>query len=130
MRSHDGSELPERGESLWFVAAAPAVWAVHFLASYVTAAVWCAKFAPPGGSLAPVQKAIGVYTALALAAIGWVGWRGLRRHRRGAPPPPHADDTAGGRHRFLGYAALLLAGLSAVAVVYAQMAALAMGSCD
>lgn len=121
--------LPERRESLWFSAAGPTIWAVHFLASYCTAAIWCAKYAPADGSLAPVRTAVTVYTVLALAGIGYIGWRGFRRHRLGGARPPHDDDTPADRHRFLGHAALLLAGLSAVAVLYAQMAVLAMETC-
>jgi hypothetical protein len=130
MTGNRRSQLPEGSESLWFGAAAPVIWAVHFMASYCTAAIWCAKYAPPDGSLRPVQRAITIYTAIALTGIGCVGWRGFRRHRLGGSPPPHEADSAADRHRFLGYAALLLAGLSAIGVLYAQMAALALGSCD
>jgi hypothetical protein len=129
MSAPNARPLPEKNESLWLLAAAPLAWAAHLLLSYCTAAIWCAKFAPRDGSLAPVQVAIAVYTIVALAVIGVTGWRGWRRHRLGGSPPPHDDDTPADRHRFLGFAALLLAGLSAIAVIYAQMAALSMGSC-
>jgi hypothetical protein len=119
--------LPEKGESLWLLAAGPLAWAAHFLLSYGTAAIWHAK-AAPGSPGVPVQAAIGVYTVLALGAIAVVAWRGWRRHRLGGSAPPHDDDSPAGRHRFLGHAALLLAGMSAIAVLYAQLAAVLAGS--
>jgi hypothetical protein len=71
-----------------------------------------------------------VYTLLAIVGLGLLAQRGWRRHRahRGTPSA-HARDTAEGRHRFLGFALLLLAGLSAVAVLYAALAALLIESC-
>ena len=103
---------------LWVLAAAPAIWAAHFLLSYITAAVWCAKFAGRDGALAPVQTAIGWYTAIALTVIAVVAVSGYLRHGKGFEIDEHHDDTAADRHRFLGFAALLLAGLSAVATIY------------
>jgi hypothetical protein len=123
------SDLPEMRESLWMLAASPMVWAAHFLLSYVTASVWCAKFAEPGDSLSGVRTAIGVYTVLALAAIAAVGWRGLRRHRHGHAEVPHDADTPEDRHRFLGFATLLLSGLSAVAVLYASLVVVFIADC-
>lgn len=38
--------------------ASPMIWAVHFLLSYVTAAIWCAKV---GGALDGVRVSIAVY---------------------------------------------------------------------
>jgi hypothetical protein len=70
-----------------------------------------------------------VYTALALAAIGIVGWIGYRRHRFGNADAPHDDDTPEDRHRFLGFATLLLSGLSAVAVIYAALVAVFVERC-
>jgi hypothetical protein len=122
--------VPERSESLWRVAASPTLWAAHFLLSYATAAVWCAKVAGPGGPLAPVRLAIAIYTVLALAGIGLIGWSGYRRHRLGAASLPHDDDTPEDRHRFLGFATLLLSALSAVAVVYAAVVAVFFERCS
>lgn len=121
--------LPEKNESLWVMIVSPLIWASHFLACYVTASVWCAKFAPAGGSLEPVRWAIGGYTAAALAGIGWNGWSAYRRHRRGGGEVPHDADTAADRHRFLGFATLLLAGLSAVATLFAGTVALFFHTC-
>lgn len=111
----------EEKESLWRLIVSPTIWAVHFMACYLTAAIWCAKFAARFDSIAPVRWAIAVYTIVALAGIAWNGSSGLRRHRFGAESLPHDFDTPGDRHRFLGFATTLLAGLSAVAVVFAAM---------
>jgi hypothetical protein len=61
-------ELQEREESLWALVLPPTLWALHFLLSYGTAAVWCAKLAGDGGSLFGARVAIAVYTGLALLA--------------------------------------------------------------
>lgn len=112
---------PEHRESLWRLIVAPTIWAGHFLLSYVTAAIYCAKYAPADGSLEPVRWAIAAYTAVALVGIGINGWGAWRRHRFGEARLPHDEDTPGDRHRFLGFATLLLAGLSAIATVFAAL---------
>jgi hypothetical protein len=123
-------DLPESEESLFSLAAPPLVWAAHFLLSYGTAAIYCAKLAGEGGSLAPARIAIAVYTAVALATVTVLGVRGYRRHRtREAAPPPHDDDSPIGRHRFLGFATLLLAGLSALAIGYGGLVVVFLRSC-
>jgi hypothetical protein len=135
------ARVHEERERLWLLAAAPLVWAGHFLASYATAAVWCAKVAGPDGALGGARMAIGIYTAVALVAVGVIGLVGYRRHRlpgggaatggeaAASGGEPHAADSAADRHRFLGFATLLLSALSAVAIVYAAMAAVFVGDC-
>jgi hypothetical protein len=125
----------DRG-SLWLLTIAPTIWAVHLLLSYVTAAVWCAKFAGPGGTLGDVRTAVAWYTGIAILGIVVVGVEGYRRHgypveegKGGAEATTHDLDTPEDRHRFLGFATLLLAGLSAVAVIYAAMAAAFFETC-
>ena len=122
-------ELAEENQSLWLLTASPTIWAAHFLLCYITAAIWCAKVAGPDGSLGGVRVAIAVYTVLALSGIGVIGWSAFRRHSYGAATPPHDFDTPEDRHRFLGFATLLLSGLSAVATLYAALAAVFIGSC-
>jgi hypothetical protein len=109
--------------SLWLLTIAPTIWAAHLLLSYVTGAIWCAKFAGPAGALGNVRTAVAWYTAVALVGIVAVGIEGFRRHRFGTEATTHDLDSPEDRHRFLGFATLLLAGLSAVAVIYAAMAA-------
>jgi hypothetical protein len=123
------NELHEENESLWFLVAAPVIWAGHFLLCYGTAAVWCAKVVGYGGSLATTRMVIAIYTVLALAAIGAIGWVGYRRHSFGKADLPHDDDTPEDRHRFMGFATLLLASLSAVAVIYAALVAVFVDRC-
>jgi len=122
----------ERRERLWLVALSPTIWAAHFLLSYITAAVWCAKaprgsFAP--GSFATVQIAIVIYTVVALAAIGWTGWRGYRRHAFGTSTSRHDFDSHAGRHAFLGFAVATLSMLSALATIYVALPIVFIGSC-
>ncbi len=123
------THLPEAKESLWLLTASPVIWAAHFLLCYATAAVWCAKVAGLGGPLDSARLAIVVYTALALTAIGVIGWIGYRRHSFGQANLPHDDDTPEDRHRFLGFATLLLSALSAVAVIYAALIIFFFRSC-
>lgn len=121
--------LAERKESLWRLVISPTAWAAHLMLSYITAAVWCAKYAGPGGPLQPVRWAIIAYTVIALAVITWNGWDGFRRHRHGSATLPHDADTAADRHRFLGFSTALLAALSGVATIYAAVVVLFIRSC-
>jgi hypothetical protein len=121
--------LHEKHERLWLLAVSPTIWAAHFLLCYITAAIWCAKFAGRDGSLGPVRWAIAAYTVGALCGIALNGRSGLRRHRRGTESGPHDFDTPGDRHGFLGYATVLLSALSAVAVVFAALVAVFFHDC-
>ena len=121
--------LPEKKESLWHVILSPMIWAVHFMASYVSAAIWCEKFAPRHGTLAPARWAIALYTVVALAGIALNGWNGWRKHRLKGGEVPHDADTPEDRHRFLGFATFLLAGISAVATVYAALVVVFVEDC-
>ena len=126
--SSEDRSLPERHASLWQLIAGPATWAAHFLLCYVTAAIWCARHArlPPSIGL---RTTLWIYTGIALALIALFAWRALRHHRWGAASLPHDDPSAGDRHRFLGYATLLLCGLGFIAVLYSAMAIAFVGSC-
>lgn len=123
------THLPEEHESLWLLILSPVLWAVHFLLCYLTAAIWCAKLAGPDGSLGSVRVAITVYTVLALLGIGIIGWQAFRRHTFGNTTAPHDFDSPAGRHGFLGFATFLLSALSAVATLYAALAAVFIRSC-
>ena len=122
--------VPERRQSFLVLAAGPLVWGAHFTLSYVTAAVWCAKQPSALVPLTPVRGAIALYTVVALLAIGVSGVIGYRAHRLPGGEAPHDDDTPEDRHRFIGFATLLLAGLSALAVVYAALVAVLVETCQ
>jgi len=66
---------------------------------------------------------------LALLPVALIGVRAFRRQRIGAPAPEHDLDSSLDRHRFLAFATLLLSGLSAVAIVYAALAAVFVENC-
>ena len=121
--------LHERRASVWMLVTGPTVWAVHFLACYLIGAVWCAKAASPAAPLDGVRIVLGGITIVALLLIAWFGWRGLRQHRFGTATLPHDAATAGDRHRFLGFATLLLCGLSFVAVLYSAFVIAIIGTC-
>jgi uncharacterized membrane protein len=127
----DGHErTAERRESLWMLVVSPTVWALHFLAAYITGALWCGMVAGPFGSLMTARIAIAAYTLVALVIIVSVGTIGFRRHRLAAGEPPHDEDTPEDRHRFMGYATFLLSGISAIGVVYAAMAIVFLEGCQ
>jgi hypothetical protein len=123
------SKVAEEHASLWALAVPPLIWVGHFLLSYCTAAVWCAKYAGAEGSLATARVAIALYTVVALIGLYMMAWRGYRHHRLGDTRAPHDDDSPEDRYRFMGYAAMLLSGLSAIAVVYASIVAIMIRSC-
>lgn len=121
--------LPEKHESLWLLAGPPLVWAGHFLLSYATVALWCAKLGQRFDGLGPARGALVAYTGLALLGIVWLGYVGYKRHRLAEKAAPHDDDSAEDRHAFIGLATALLAGLSAIAVMYVGLPVLFIGSC-
>lgn len=122
-------EARESNQTLWLLAASPLLWVLHFAASYSTVAIWCGKVAEPDGSLGGARTAVAVYTAIALAGIAFVGWIGFQRQRFGAATIPHDFDSPEDRHRFLGFATVLLSVLSAVATIFVSLAAVFMERC-
>jgi hypothetical protein len=127
-------DISEKHDRLWWVAASPGIWAVHFSFSYATAAVWCAKYAGPDASSSAARWAIGAFTLVALALVGVVAHRGLQQWRvlpSRAPSARPSDeaDSPEARHHFLGFTLLALSGLSALAILYAALAAAFIGSC-
>jgi hypothetical protein len=123
------TDVDEPRQSLWALTVGPAIWAGHFLASYVAAAVWCGD----AGRHARFGSALAVFavaTVLALAAVAWVGWRGRVRYELGEGVPSHHKDTPGDRHRFLGLATMLLAALSFVSILYTAAAVAMLRTCS
>lgn len=136
--SSERAQTPRAAESrqpLWIVPGSPVVWALHFMACYFTAALWCGMVVGREGSLAAAHVAIASVTLVALALISYIGWRGWRAHTRRSADmpeqaPPHDDDTPEDRHRFLGFATVLLSGLSGVAVIYSALAFVFIRTCQ
>ena len=121
--------IDEPRQTLWILTFAPAIWAGHFLLSYVTTAIWCTRFTDDN-TLGPVPGFVAVFTAAALAGIGAVAWAGWRGHRYGgSEASPHDHDSPVGRYRCLGFSALLLASLSALATIFVAGSALFFETC-
>ena len=118
----------EKRESLWLLVVSPVIWSAHFLLSYITAAIWCAK-AGPNEALSSARTAIVVYTLLALTGIAITGWRGYQRHMFGTVTSAHDFDSPAGRHGFLGFAVVALSMLSASATVYVALPILFTENC-
>jgi hypothetical protein len=121
--------VAEKNENLWLMVVSPGIWAAHFLLCYITTAVWCAKVVGREGPLGEARMAIAIYTVLALAGIGIVGWIAARRQSYDSETIPHAFDTPGERHPFLGFVTLLLSALSGVATAYVGLAAVFIQTC-
>jgi hypothetical protein len=119
--------IPRQIETLWTLFTGPVVWAFHFLACYVMAAVWCAKQESTG--FVTVQIGIGVVTTVALTLIVLSAWLSWRQWGFGTQQPPHDDATARDRTLFQGFATLLLSGLSFVAVLYVTLPLLFINGC-
>lgn len=117
-----------RRDSLWWLAASPAIWCVHLVVCYAAAAIWCAK-SGRDASLEEIRWLIVGVTVAALGGIAAIGWRGHRRHRVGVDPRTHAHDTPEDRHRFLGLATILLSGLAALGVVFVALPAVFLETC-
>ncbi|EMI41536.1 hypothetical protein [Rhodopirellula sp. SWK7] len=115
--------------SLWWLTFAPLCWAVHFMASYLTTAIYCAKFDPPDGDALPVRIAVAVFTVVALTLIAWIGRTGLRVHRMGQATLPHDDDTPRDEQRLIGFATLLLSLLSGIATLYTSLVFVILETC-
>ena len=125
-----GSPVGESRQRLWVVLASPVLWGGHFTATYVTAALWCGRWAGASHELGTAAVVIAAYTAPVMLAILAFGWYGYRAHQYGnGGSPPHDADTPEDRHRFLGLATALLAGLSAIAVTYTALAVWLSGTC-
>lgn len=112
--------------TLWALIVPPAVWAGHFLFSYLWAAINCAKVGR--FAIFPTLFVVGTFIALALIAIsGWFAWN---QARLPGGAPPHDDGTQIDRLRFLATSTLLLAGLSFVGVLFTALPVLFLRNCS
>jgi hypothetical protein len=126
-------EVSEERESLWALILAPAIWVLYFVATYVAAAVWCGE-ASRNGTLGFMGLGIAAATVVTLVAIAMAGWRGWSRLRAlnadNYTAPTHDKDSPEDRGRFLAFATLLLAGLSAMATVYVAVSVVLVRTCS
>jgi len=116
---------------------APTIWALHFLVCYVAAAVHCAKtmenarvftgLAWPDVTLA--RLVIAAATVVAIAAIAWSSRQAWRHWSDGDAEPPFDDATFDDRQQFLGFATILLCGLSFIGVLFVAAPAFFIGDC-
>jgi hypothetical protein len=118
-----------REPDLWFLIGSPTVWALHFLACYVLAAIHCEKAGGGVASLAPIRVWIFGLTAAALLFVFASGWKAWRHWGFGANQPPHDAATPEDRQRFLGYATLLISALSFVSIVFTALPVLIIMDC-
>lgn len=122
-------ETREEKQNLWTLAASPVIWSMHFLLCYTTAAVWCGKI--PNAPFAMLRLTILIYTLVALGLITLIGTSGYKRHRYGGGETvPHDFDTREDRHRFLGFATLLLSLLSAVGTIFTGLVLVFIRNCN
>ncbi len=121
--------LPPELESLWTLFTAPVVWALHFLACYVAAAIFCEKPGFLGADFGSLRIAIAALTVLSLAMIVLSAVLAWRQWGFGTGDPPHDNPTRRDRLLFQGYATLLLSGLSFVAVVFTALPAVFITEC-
>jgi hypothetical protein len=121
--------IGEARQSLWLLTISPAIWAAHFMVSYIGAAIWCGKITERTGGLGWVRIGIVVLALVALVGIGITGLVGWRKHKYGEGQLPYDRDTPEDRRRFLGFATVLLSGLSAVATIYVALVALFIRDC-
>lgn len=118
------------GRSVWALTYAPTIWAAHFLVSYVTASVFCARAPDAGASLASVRMVIAIATLAALSLIGAVAWYAWTHWTRSGEAPLDPTPEGLGRARFLSFAVFLLAGVSALGTIYVALPALFITVCD
>lgn len=115
-------------ESLWVPIVAPVVWSTHFMAVYIWAALACGRFAGESG-FETASRGIAILTVLAAAVIAVCFGYGFRRHGYCLPDQPNDDGTPEDRRRFMAFMTMLLAVLSMVGVLFAGIAATAVGDC-
>lgn len=109
---------------LWLFVVPIAIWALHFLVVYVSAAIYCAR-APAAESLSIVRLVVLAATVAALALTGRVGHGAWRRYRAAKQDGPGGDSE----DRFVGSTVLMLCLLSMFATLAVASVALLFGDC-
>lgn len=116
---------------------APTIWALHFLVCYVAASVHCAKAMADarvftGASWPDVTLARMIIAGATIVALGLIAWSSRQAWRHwgdGDAEPPYDDATFDDRQQFLGFATILLCGLSFIGVIFVALPAVFIGDC-
>ncbi len=116
---------------------APTIWAIHFLVCYLSASVNCAKALTDARvftgadwpDVTGARIAIAIATLAALAAIAWSSRQAWGHWADGDAEPPYDDATFDDRQQFLGFATILLCGLSFIGVIFVALPAVFIGDC-
>lgn len=124
------TETLEERDSIWLLTLSPVIWSAHLLLSYITAAVYCEKYAGGDVGFQTVQWLVAGYTALAMTSIVVIGWVGYQRNQARDDATPRAFDSPTDRHRFIGFATFLLSLLSGVATLFSAMVFVFVRNCN
>ncbi|ODN71415.1 hypothetical protein [Methylobrevis pamukkalensis] len=114
--------------NLWTLITPPTVWAMHFMVAYVLAAVVCAKT----GNTADLDSVRWIIAGATAVALGLIAAAAVQAHRHwgfGDDMPPHNEPTDEDRQHFLGFATLLICGVSAIGVIFVALPALFIADC-
>lgn len=125
--NEDKREFAEEQASLFRITLGPLIWAVHFVVCYALVAATCAK----GWDIAAVRTGLLIFSAGALAGIGWVAlaaWRQWNVSETG--DFVNRGGRAEDRHHFLGHAAFLLSVISVVGVIFVSLPLIMIGGCQ
>ena len=123
--------LAEEADSLWLITFAGSIWAVHFLVCYCATAVICAKLGGDAAAIQLLRLALGGFTLLALAGIGFVGWRSwVQWDFLDDWDYEHKLSENEDRHEFLGHASFLLSIISFIGVIYVSFPVLFLETCQ
>lgn len=129
VKRHDEAKAAPVRQRLWWITAAPSVWALHFLACYLSAAVWCEKFSATATNR-PLIWMVSAYTVVSIGLIAAIASLSYRNFREGSPPIPYDFDDPADRTHFLGFTAFLLSVLSFIATLFTALVFLIIRSCD
>jgi uncharacterized membrane protein YgcG len=115
----------------WLLGVPVAAWALHFLSSYVAAAVYCAKStALDTAASTPISTARWLIVAITILTVAVTSLAAVRGYA--ALPAAGVSEPTGGSgedNRFLGSVLLLLCALSAVAMLFVAAVAFSFGDC-
>ena len=128
-QKYDESQPKPIRNRLWWIVISPLVWSLHFLACYITTAIWCEKYAATSDSKM-LFGGVAVYTLAAVGAIGVVACLSFLNFRQRDAPLPYDFDDPADRTRFLGFTAFLLSVLSLIATLFTAIVFVMVRSCD